>query len=105
MPAKSANKNKGTAVTDSTFEGGNEPEQKPQHPHQDWTEIHKKTPVEVHHSSGYSYQAIVDEKSSDSSVVWVFRTDGHGRKMYCNWDGVELRNKAASNESPRTGTD
>lgn len=62
---------------------------------QDWTQIDVKTTVEVRYPSGYSYQAIVDEKSPDSRIVWVLSIDGHGRKMYGNWEGVQLRNGAA----------
>ncbi|WP_307105443.1 hypothetical protein [Arthrobacter globiformis] len=69
--------------------------QEPPYPSQDWTQIDADTTVEVRYPSGYSYQAIVDEKSPDSSLVWVFGTNGHGRKMYGNWDGVQLLNGAA----------
>jgi hypothetical protein len=65
--------------------------QKLQYPVQDWTDIDAGAIVEVRYPSGYSYQAIVDEKSSDSGIVWVHSTSGLGRKMYGNWDGVQLR--------------
>lgn len=65
--------------------------QEPRYLSQDWTQIEAKTTVEVRYPSGYSYQAIVDEKSTDSRIVWVLSTNGHGRKMYGNWDGVQLR--------------
>lgn len=42
--------------------------QEPPFPSQGWTQIDADTTVEVRYPSGYSYQAIVDEKSPDSST-------------------------------------
>ncbi|MDP9987417.1 hypothetical protein J2S98_002584 [Arthrobacter oryzae] len=70
--------------------GLNKAAQQPPHRNQDWTQVRISTTVEVRYPSGYSYPAIVDEKSPDSRIVWVLSNNGHGRKMYCNWDGVEL---------------
>lgn len=89
-------------MTRSTVVSQNEAAQKPPYPNQDWTEIRTKTTVEVRYPSGHSYQAIVDEKSLDSRIVWVLDINGHGRKMYCNCDGVELRNGTAFNKSTQT---
>lgn len=78
-------------MTGSTKGGQHETRQEPPAPGQDWTQIHNNTIVDIHYPSGYSYQAIVDEKSADSKIVWVISLNGHGRKMYCSWDGIELR--------------
>lgn len=79
-------------MTDSAMNAQHEAGQEPVHAGQDWTQNHTKTIVEIHYPSGYSYQAVVDEKSPDSKTVWVISTNGHGRKMYCSWDGIQLRN-------------
>jgi hypothetical protein len=78
-------------MTRSAVGGQHEAAQEPLHPCQDWTQIPSKTIVDVIHPSGYSHPAVVDEKSPDSTNVWVFSINGHGRKMYCNWDVVQLR--------------
>lgn len=77
-------------MTGFTSGSQNESAQQPPHRNQDWTQISISTTVEVRYPSGYSYHAIVDEKSPDSRIVWVLSNNGHGRKMYCSWDGVEL---------------
>jgi hypothetical protein len=95
-------KGKETAMKSSTAGRQHEAPQEPPYPSQDWTQIDAKTTVEVRYPSGYSYKAIVDEKSPDSRIVWVLSIDGLGRKMYGNWEGVQLRNGAAgSHARPR----
>lgn len=89
----------------STAGTQHEAPQEPPYPSQDWTQIEAKTTVEVRYPSGYSYQAIVDEKSPDSRIVWVLSIDGHGRKMYGNWEGVQLRNGVAVRMLPKRARD
>ena len=85
-----------------SFTVGTQPDAplEPPYPSQDWTQIDAKTTVEVRYPSGCSYQAIVDEKSPDSRIVWVLSTNGHGRKLYGNWDGVQLVPFSLGGHSP-----
>jgi hypothetical protein len=104
-PAPSATKGKETAMKSSRAGRQHEAPLESPYPSQDWTQIEAKTTVEVRYPSGYSYQAIVDEKSPDSRIVWVLSIDGHGRKMYGNWEGVQLWNGVAVRMLPKRALD
>jgi hypothetical protein len=62
----------------------------PPYPLQDWSKIEEGVEVEVQYPKGGSYKARVDLKSSDSGIVWVIDSNGHGRKMYGRWEGISL---------------
>ena len=57
---------------------------------QNWGQLEPQDQVRVIDSSGRSYAAAIDTKTSDSSVVWVRRQDIGTRHMIDHRDGIRI---------------
>lgn len=56
---------------------------------QDWTRLASGDPVTVIEADGQRYSAVVDTKTADSTVVWVFDSYGF-RRAFDHREDVEL---------------
>ena len=56
-----------------------------------WARLRINDPVTVIEPHGYAYEAVVDSKTPDSSVIWVRRPDINTRHLIECRDGVRIR--------------
>lgn len=58
---------------------------------QDWSSLVPGQLVCVRPISGHEYTAVIETKTSDSSVVWIIRNDWlRTRQVFCHTEGIHL---------------
>lgn len=89
-PAKSGTRRRVRRPSQAAAVGHHLQEIQDIYPTQDWSAIAVGAAVEVIPPVGPSYGGRIDAKTPDSEIVWVV-SDGTGRQMHGNREGVRLR--------------